>query len=347
MKKAISIFILTLSCLWASAASWRVNNNPAINADFSSFQEAHEAAAEGDTLYIEGTGYENHYGEAIISKKLVIIGPGYFLLENDITQANQLVARFRSIIIYPGAEGSEIYGLQLDWSASGFRGILINASNIIIARNIFTDDRSQIRFGNYDINNIVITQNFAWEIKAITNYTGSANNVIIANNFIKTSISNVSSGIIVNNVVKYSISASHSQVKNNIIYSSSADYPLAGDYWSHENYVAYNLVSGNLGDDPPSPYGPGNVANVNMNEVFANFPSNLNDPGLDTNWMLKPEGPAIGAGENGIDCGMFGGDTPYVISGLPAVPRIYEATIPLSGSPNTGLPITIKIKSQN
>jgi hypothetical protein len=342
--KTLTVIFLSLCWLGVSATSWRVNNNPAINADFATFQEAHDAASPGDTIYVDGTGFDNHYGEVVIGKKLTIIGPGYFLAENDSTQASHLVARFRGITINPGAEGTEIYGLQLDWSGSGYRGIVINASNITIARNYFSDDRSKIYFGNYVINNIAILQNYAGEITCVANYTGSANNVLIANNFISSQVSNVASGVIVNNVVKYSIYASNSQIKNNIIWASST-YPF-GSSWGSGNSISYNLVSGSLNSsaNPPPIPGVGNVANVNMNTVFVDF--GLYDR-VDNDWLLKLGSPAIGAGENGIDCGIFGGPSPYVLSGLAPIPHIYEAIVPISGSAASGLPVTIKVKSQN
>lgn len=347
MKRIVLVFLLTTTCLCVSAASWRVNNNPAINADFSTFQEAHDAASPGDTIYVEGTGHDNHYGEIVIDKKLIVIGPGYFLLDNDFTQANHLIARFRTITINPGAEGSEIYGLYIHWNGSGSKGIYVNTSHISVARNYFHSDRDRIVFGNYNINNIVIAQNFAYEIVGTTTY--EANNIIIVNNFVRNSISGVNSGVILNNVIAYSISSSYSQIKNNIIFSSSS-YPLGGSGYGDGNYVAYNLVSGKFhyGTNPPLPPGPGNQEYVDMNTVFVNYyGGGGGSVGVDHRWLLNPEGPATGAGENGIDCGMFGGVTPYVLSGLPPVPRIYEADVPVSGSANTGLPVTIKIKSQN
>lgn len=343
--KNLGILLLCLCWLGTNATSWRVNNNPAINADFSTFQEAHDAASPGDTIYVEGTGFGNHYGDVTISKKLIVIGPGYFLLDNDSTQANHLVARFQAITLNSGAEGTVIYGLELHWGLSGYKGIIINTSNITIARNYFSDDRSRIVFGTNNITNIAIIQNFAWDIRGTSGYT--ANNILIANNFVFATISGVSSGVITNNVVKSGITSSYSQIKNNIIYQSSV-YPLGGFDYGTENYVAYNLVSGSFhgGSNPPPPPGPGNQANVNMTTVFINF-TGLTLPGVDNNWLLNPEGPAAGAGENGIDCGMFGGVTPYVLSGLAPIPRIYEAEVPISGSAATGLPVTIKVKSQN
>lgn len=337
--------MLTLCWLSANANIWRVNNNPAINADFATLQEAHDAAEPGDTIYVEGTGQDNHYGEVVIDKKLVVIGPGYFLLENDSTQANQLVARVRTITINPGAEGTEIFGLFIHWGAGGFQGIYINASNVTIARNYFHSDRDRIVFGNYDIYNIVIMQNFAYSTTGTTAY--SANNILIANNFFRSSVGGVNSGVIINNVIRSGISSSYSQIKNNIIYYSTSN-PLGGTGYGDENYIAYNLISGvfHIGSNPPLPPGPGNQENVDMNTVFANYPGH-HGPGVDSNWQLNPEGPAAGAGENGIDCGMFGGVTPYVLSGMAPIPRIYEADVPISGSSASGLPVTIKVKSQN
>ena len=83
-----------------------------------------------------------------------------------------------------------------------------------------------------------------------------------------------------------------------------------------------------------------------MSEVFVDFAGNQGYS-TDERWQLKSGGLASGAGENGIDCGMFGGSAPYILSGLPPVPRIYEAIISTSGSSVSGLPVIIKVKSQN
>ena len=96
MKK-LTFLLLCLCYISTYANCWRLNNNPAINADFRTFAEAHDAAAAGDTIYVEGNGNEAHYGNIQISKKLIIIGPGYFLNENDSTYANPVFARFLSI----------------------------------------------------------------------------------------------------------------------------------------------------------------------------------------------------------------------------------------------------------
>jgi len=55
MKRLTTIFLM-LCFFSAGATSWRLNNNPTVNADFSTFQAAHDAASAGDTIYVEGTG---------------------------------------------------------------------------------------------------------------------------------------------------------------------------------------------------------------------------------------------------------------------------------------------------
>jgi hypothetical protein len=55
----------------------------------------------------------------------------------------------------------------------------------------------------------------------------------------------------------------------------------------------------------------------------------------------------LGAGFGGVDVGIFGGPEPYVLSGIPPIPTIYFLTAPAIGEKNTGLPVQIKVKSNN
>jgi hypothetical protein len=64
----------------------------------------------------------------------------------------------------------------------------------------------------------------------------------------------------------------------------------------------------------------------------------------DGQWQLKTGSPAIGAGLSGEDCGIFGGNTPYHLSGLPATPSIYLLSSPAASNGPT-LPVTISVKT--
>ncbi len=343
MKKLITIFLM-LCFFSAGATSWRLNNNPAVDADFTAFQAAHDAASAGDTIYVEGNGHQAHYGNITISKRLIIIGPGYFLNENDSTYANPIFARFLSIYIQPTATGTEIYGLYIYTPDANTNKLRIRASNVIISRNTFYLDGYNTICLDANIENVSITQNYTYRIETSS---GSivANNILISNNYINQDVylNNLSNAIISNNVIRaYVSNVFYSQIKNNILYQSHG-----GDVLSVQNtgnYIAYNLVAGSLVSG--ANYGPGNVGNVNMANVFVGYPTqgSYSTDGL---WQLKAGSPGIGAGEGGIDCGIFGGPLPYVLSGLPAIPRIYEAIVPTAGSTSSGLPVIIKAKSQN
>ena len=66
----------------------------------------------------------------------------------------------------------------------------------------------------------------------------------------------------------------------------------------------------------------------------------------DKAYKLNPTSSAKGAGVGGIDCGAFGGNDSYVLSGLPAIPHIYDIVAPTSGSATSGLAVKVKVKTQ-
>ena len=79
---AIIIFI----AMSASATVWRVNNRPNVDADFTTLQAAFTGASAGDTIYLEGSPF-SYGGGSNFNKQLTVIGTGYWLNENDSTQA--------------------------------------------------------------------------------------------------------------------------------------------------------------------------------------------------------------------------------------------------------------------
>jgi hypothetical protein len=340
MKKLTSLGMFIFILVNVHATCWRLNNNTSIDADFRTFAEAQDAASPGDTIYFEGNGEQSNYGNLVITKKLVLIGPGYFLSENDSTSANQLYARILSAKVMASAAGTEIYGLYIYTSDANTNCLVLYASDVIISRNCFylNSYNNIVIAGN--VENIMISQNYTYEIIANATLT----NGIIANNYIsyRINLNNTSSAIITNNVVGSNIqNVYNSQIKNNIVYGNSGQSTLSATLTG--NTVSYNLTLGPLG---AGTYGPGNVGSVDMSTVFLGYP-NQGSYSTDGRFQLNPAGPAIGAGEGGIDCGMFGGSLPYVLSCLPAVPHIYEAIVPTAGSSSSGLPVIIKVKSQN
>jgi hypothetical protein len=306
----------------------RVNNNPGADADYTTLQEANDNASDGDTIYVEGS--TEFYAGADISRQLTIIGPGYFLCENETTQAYCQEAKFNGLINFmAGSEGSILTGCNVSSS------IYINVDDITVSRC----QVSQLTF-NDAVENILILQNYAYTISTSSN--GSIANSIIANNYVK------------NRITTSYYSGAH-QIINNVVEGSSSGYNIIDAYNAsisnnilcHTNGIiaenSGNTITNNLmasdGTDAN-----GNLYNVSMANVFVDFSGTL-EYSTDGKWQLKAGSPAIGAGVAGVDCGMFGGVTAYVLSGLPDLPHIYEAAIPGTASSGEGLPVTIKVKS--
>lgn len=328
MKK-FAILFLCFGFLAANATSWRVNNNPAIDADFSDLTTAIAAAAEGDTLYIEGTQF--NYGDILLNKHLVLIGPGYFLDQNDSTQVNYNPAKLGLLEIDTVASGSHIYGLSFTGA------VRMGGSDVVFSRNHLLYYSIQLAWGNHIIG-CVISQNF---LEGIGQSNYDAYNVLITNNYVDGGIdlNDDCTCTILNNVLGYKIDVFNSVIKNNITYGGNN----GGVIVNENNVIEYNIMNYQSGAFPP---GPGNIEGIDPDNVFVDLGGNLGYS-EDAKWQLKEGSIAIGYGEGGVDCGMFGGSSPYILSGLPAVPHIYEAIVPASGSAASGLPVTIKVKSQN
>ena len=329
MKKQLLLsLIFVLLCGFISGQHLkRVNNNPGADPDYATLQAANDAASDGDTIYVEGSPTD--YDGADISKKLVIIGPGYFLTDNDSTQAFGIAATFNGEMNFnAGSAGSIITGCILKNSINLF----VNDISIIRCNVQYIYNRS-------DVNNILILQNYLNSI-SMTSYGYKITNSVISNNIVGGTMSFTSTSgnlQIVNNVCTYNyyntINAYNASIANNIITGASGTIAV-----NTGNAINNNIFAG------AGTNANGNQYNVAMANVFVDFSGSLNYSD-DAKWKLKTGSPAIGAGVSGIDCGVFGGPTPYVLSGVPNLPHIYEATIPGTAYSNLGLACTIKIKS--
>jgi len=325
MKKTL---LLSLAIIFLSGIAYgqnliRVNNNPNFDADYTNLQDANDHASNGDTIYIEGSA--TSYDGADISKSVTIIGPGYFLSENDTTQANGLEAKFNGNINFnTGSEGSIITGCRI----SNYTNLYINTNDISVIRCYLYS----ISFSNSP-DNILIHQNYIANDIGLNNHN-TITNSIISNNisgqvYLSSSSGNV---LIANNVItSYYINCYNSTIQNNIITTGQISENTG-------NSITNNILSGS------GTNANGNQYSVDMSTVFVDFDGSLNYS-TDGKWQLKTGSPAIGAGIGGVDCGAFGGTVPYVLSGLPMLPHIYEASIPVTVNSQDGLSVTIKVMS--
>ncbi len=377
MKKQITLLtaIVILIATAGQAKVWRVSNRVidgiSIDADFNTLQDAIDGASNGDTLYLMGS--KNSYGSGTFDKKLVVIGPGYWLTENVNTQAISDTARVGALTFNEGSQGSKIQGLALSYSATtyvyevNFKYITINTDSITIAKNYFY----LYRYGNYTVGTfegitingnrtfIKIQQNWI-EVEINDNssgYTGSVNtihftgipaNCFIQNNFIRSNKSNTYGTA---TTIRMDINDMTNDLKiyNNVLWGDYITYYtdqrnnifVNGAYFGVGDILMYNLCNG--AQYPVDPPELNNQQNIDMSTVFTDYTKYI-----DNGYILATGSPAIGAGVNGGDCGVFSFDSggyPYVLSGMPAIPSIYEASVQtIVGS---SLPVTIKAVSHN
>jgi hypothetical protein len=147
MKRTIIFLVFGMLVLNAQAKIWRVNNTPSVSADFSSITTAISTASAGDTLYIEGSSIDYSSANVKITKSLCLIGPGYFLANNDSTSYSKSNATFG-------------YGVTIETSAPNttLQGLYIEAELVILANNVKIQ-RNRIKTVNFgNIDGVVTTQ---------------------------------------------------------------------------------------------------------------------------------------------------------------------------------------------
>ncbi|MBX2956991.1 MAG: hypothetical protein KF846_12590 [Cyclobacteriaceae bacterium] len=355
MKKLL-LFSLLILPLTLFAKIWIVDSNSgSTSKDFTNLQEAHDGASAGDTLYLIGSGVSYVSNGLNVTKRLIIIGPGFFLT-NPETQVSLQPAFLtlsncnQTIVFSEGSAGSAIMGLTI-------RGtVYVNTNNILIKRNHFMESsistcstaaRLTISGSQTHVaQNYFQAPNFGATITIVV--TEGLTNVVIKNNYLSHAcgipsgcfeaftwalLSQANTGIeVTNNVIQGGILVSNAIVRNNIFPTSI----------SSQSFVTNNsVVSNNMTNLTFLPAGNGNINSVPINSIF------MDSGTTDGRWKLKDGSPAIGSGYNGTDMGMFGGAEPYVLSGIPPIPTIYSLEAPLTGEKNTGLPIEIKAKSNN
>lgn len=337
MQKISILIIVALCCLKDTYANiFRVNNtlttNP-VQKTYNSILEANNSSAvlPGDTLMIEGCPTE--YDGTALNKRLVLIGPGYLLNENPQTQANLSTAVLRNLTFENGASGSIIAGLTFSGFSGSYIPYISNASNIVIMRCYLPNPI--VLIGN--VSGIQIIQNY-FARSAI--YIGSGSytftGVSLKNNYIDEAQSITSSdsyqrifSAVENNIFNGNVTLTANVFRSNIITSTTAVVAVSSG--SIEN----NLVANSQ------------LPATNGNQTFnaANLFVGVSGNSIDGQYKLKGNSPYLAAGYNNTQPGIFGGTSPYVLSGLPATPAIYGFTADGFVNKAAGLQVNIKVKA--
>lgn len=296
----------------------RVNNTPGVNAPYTTLAAAITAADVNDIILVEGSA--TSYGSHTITKKVTIVGPGYFLSENTGLQVTPNEAILDNLDLNVGASGSKISGMSFSTG-----GIYINGVSSIEA----TNNRVGVVFLTGAGSNVLVKGNYMGTFACNGTHTG----VIVSNNYLS-SQAVVNSGLVTfsNNTCNLNGTAQFigSVVQNNIFIGFPVSPHASSTY--NNNVWQQAAISG---------ADASNVFNIAVASLFLGLTGNTTD----TQWRLKVGSPAIGAGIGGVDCGMYGGVTPYKPSGIATGQHtIHNLIVPATVIQNGTLNVKVSAK---
>lgn len=352
-KYLLAVAVMTLAVSAFGQTLRRVNNNPGITLSanmYSSLQAAHDAANAGDTLYIEISTIL--YDAITLTKQLTIIGPGSWsnVYDDERGQGTEGVTRVEAITFDTGSDGSKVIGVLVDGD---------NVNSVIIKGvSNLTIDRVKMNWITFtagmSANNILISRCYLQSgfiaganVAGVWSYSGIVitNSILISTAYyqsIQLETDNRFFGTIENCLIRGFLIVKNFTINNNIMLSDNAGTTGSGT-------VSNNVSLSTLGSVNGVAYN-NNQFNVDMSTVFEVAPSVTSLPAgvtEETRWQLKAGSPAIGAGIGGIDCGPYGGATPYQPGGNAPVPSIYKFKTTSTGSSTTPLNVTISTKANN
>ena len=349
--KYLKLIAAVLISISAKATTYVVSNVPGFPAQFTSLQAAIDdvTVLPGSILLVQGSGTD--YGAIELTKRLTIMGPGYFLNQNPETQAAQGTAKLLSIDCKAGSNGSIIQGIEITSS------IACSSDNFPTAWSPGAANIGQCCVNVEGVGITFISVNFQpsanWVHLKNSNGTSFSkcygDGVYCSNGVSNLNIDNcifdfgayLKNASVRNTVFDLGFNGNDAHafidcdVKNSILYPCS--------YYTNINSTITNSLV--IGCDNGLGLS-GNITGVDANAIFVGYPTQ-GSYSNDGKFKLKNGSPAIGGGENGIDIGPFGGSSPYKLSGMSFHPNIWFVNMPTIGTANGGLQVQVKVNAND
>lgn len=351
LQKTLILFISFVTIAgFANAQTVHVVNNNILAPDgenvYGTLQDAVDAASDGDIIHVV-PGLTGGYGDVTIAKEISLFGIGFnpdkelegiSVVGNIRIEGGEFEATSGVLI-----EGLSISAIRLDDDLNNLtiKNNLIsgqlyftnesNISGLEISNNIFYNTTPQINFHpSSEIQNIEIQNNiFTRSTQAIRQ---AHSFVLIQNNlFLADGDRNALFGL------------SDCIIANNIFFGMR---PRGTDL--ERNVFTNNLTMGN--DDNSFPIGDGtNTGSGNLegvNPQFINLSLTTSVWNFDWDPGLQEGSPAISAGSDDTDIGIFGGPSPFntLYTGGSPIPIIQSLNLPGIIQPGQDLQINVKAR---
>ncbi len=385
MRKHISALILAASSLLLSNtgnATTRTVNNTVTYAynpgQYNSLTLANAAASNGDTILVAGSAVAYDAGGFTLTKRLVIIGPGY-----NPMNADRLPATISgSFTIGTAANGSVVMGLvfagqlQAGSAPSNFTfrrnyfvaNVGLNAgytyTNFLFSENVIGQNCNVYFPANISCPNLVFRNNIflgdagnnKLQLPSSADY---ARDTIDHNLFIAGKYGTVNGTYFDNNNYGFILARNH-YISNNIFLNGTALNNNNTSTGYINNYFFNNITyrSGSTMSATPTGtnYGSGNINNTNplITTLFSSSTNVYLDFNAD-NLRLASGSPCLNAATDGTNIGPTGGMYPIYMStntfltGEPPVPSIRSLSITSSTTvaPGTSISVSVTAKKIN
>ncbi|MBQ6965877.1 MAG: hypothetical protein IJP82_09350 [Bacteroidaceae bacterium] len=312
MKKILLVLAATSMTMAAQAKILRVSNVAGSSAPYTTFEAAHDAASSGDTIMLDASAkaYGDEFGRATITKSLVILGPGYWLVENGIVEEGAGAAQFSGLTIK--ADGTVVKGMWLSQCN-------IEASKVVINRCRLSNSTSGIIFKS-GFSNCIISQNIISGGIGTSGGTGSfSTNHQITNNIFTVSMMGNGFSQMKDCYIAYNTFRTNEFHLNNVL-NSTVEYNLWKEYKE-------SAIASSEGCSVANNYETA-VVNTQATNAF-----------IDKDYYDAIEYPA----DVRATYGAFAGDSPYILSGIPSGPIIQDLIVPTTVEKGSTMSVTVKV----
>lgn len=340
MQKLVAVALLAIAATTAQAGSWRINNDASKNPNFTDINAAMASSdvVAGDTLYLDpGCSLTTNQ---TITKQVTVVGCGY-----DRSNAPHAVARI-SGQLYIKAARTKIEGMALD------NAIQIQADYVTLERCNMTGGTNTISASNASSAICATIRqcclSFAGQVIYGRGSTSTiTNSWTIENCYIRTNYSNGGCGCIRD--------LYNATIKNNFILSSYGSNAYGGWCLNNlTNVVAVNNIIFNTTRNYAITGCTGQITNNVLSQDYNASENKANISSLDEimsgggyTYTLVENSPAAGYGTDGTDCGLHGGDHPFVQGFLPAFHPYYTKAVISPRSDNDKVKVSLQIKTQD
>lgn len=322
MKKLIilTLFSAVFLSFAVKATVYTVSNNNNSPGQFLTIQAAHDAAADGDTLYIHAS--PKLYGDVTIQKRLTLIGEG--ALPNKQIQFSSQVSAIRLTYAplppVTTASGSKFFGLDISSLTVGSinSSYVYNIDNLTISRNRIGNLSYSVSCSEGSTNNM-ITNNIIQSVNSKLRNSLFSNNIVYTINETFTGSNN----IFINNIIQYSIAVKGALVSNNIFYNFSSNGKINTASCTEtvfNNNLFYSFTPVTIGDIVyGSNTGTGNLLQQDpkfvtptLSETLRGYDYDKPVTGPFADYHLQNTSPGKNYGTDGKDIGIYGGGYPWV-----------------------------------